>query len=163
MNICNKQTTAFTKRFYKLTRPLYIVVLFNVHQLGLQCMLLYVWCQTFSKSFAWFSGLVWQDPAFARSRFALKSSTCEQVQFGAFCKIVVVDCVLKTSQPEYQAFHFGFGAQKDRGSGFLVLATREMEREPKNERARRQLQVQLQRIMTYVETMKGETVRHSNP
>ena len=38
-----------------------------------------------------------------------------------------------------------------------------MEREPKNERARRQLQVQLQRIMTYVETMKGETVRHSNP
>ena len=29
---------------------------------------------------------------------------------------------------------FGFGAKKDRGTGFSVLTTGEMEREPKNER-----------------------------
>ena len=32
-----------------------------------------------------------------------------------------------------QAFPFGFGAKKDRGTGFSVLATREMKHEPKNE------------------------------
>ena len=32
-----------------------------------------------------------------------------------------------------QAFPFGFGATKDRGTGFFVLAAREMAREPKNE------------------------------
>ena len=29
-------------------------------------------------------------------------------------------------------FPFGFGAKKDRGTGFLVLAAREMKRDPKN-------------------------------
>ena len=33
-----------------------------------------------------------------------------------------------------QAFPFGFRAKKDRGTGFSVLAAREMKREPKNER-----------------------------
>ena len=31
-------------------------------------------------------------------------------------------------------FPFGFGAKKDPETGFSVLATREMKREPKNER-----------------------------
>ena len=34
----------------------------------------------------------------------------------------------------WQAFPFGFGEKKDRGTGFSVLAAQEMEREPKNER-----------------------------
>ena len=33
-----------------------------------------------------------------------------------------------------QAFPFGFGAKKDRGRGFSVLAAQEMTQEPKNER-----------------------------
>ena len=32
-----------------------------------------------------------------------------------------------------KAFPFGFGAKKDRGTGFSVLAAREMKQEPKNE------------------------------
>ena len=38
----------------------------------------------------------------------------------------------RTEQPAQQAFPFGFGStEKDRGTGFLVLAAREMKREPK--------------------------------
>ena len=36
-------------------------------------------------------------------------------------------------QPAQQTFPFGFGAKKDRGTGFSVLAAREMKQEPKNE------------------------------
>ena len=36
-------------------------------------------------------------------------------------------------QPAQQAFQLGFGAKKDRGTGFSVLAAREMKQESKNE------------------------------
>ena len=42
-------------------------------------------------------------------------------------------CCLHACQPVQQAFPFGFGAKKDRGTGFSVLAAREMKQEPKNE------------------------------
>ena len=45
--------------------------------------------------------------------------------------------LVEMTQPAYQAFPFGFGAKKDRGTGFTVLAAREMKEEPKNESGRR--------------------------
>ena len=40
---------------------------------------------------------------------------------------------LEINQPVQQAFAFCYGPKKDRGTGFSVLATQEMKREPKNE------------------------------
>ena len=40
-------------------------------------------------------------------------------------------------KPAWQAFPFGFGARKDQGTGFSVLAAQEMERELKYERGGR--------------------------
>ena len=42
-------------------------------------------------------------------------------------------CVVVVQIACVEAFPFGFGAKKDRGTGFSVLAAREMKQEPKNE------------------------------
>ena len=53
------------------------------------------------------------------------------LQQGCHCHCHSHEIEPRTEQPAQQAFPFGFGStEKDRGTGFLVLAAREMKREP---------------------------------
>ena len=49
-----------------------------------------------------------------------------------------------------KAFPFGFGAKKDRGTGFSVLAAREMKQEPNNESGALLLALFFARCLTLV-------------
>ena len=50
-----------------------------------------------------------------------------------FCESVPEEkcyLIILVARPAQQAFPFGFGAKRDRGTGLSVLAAREMELEP---------------------------------
>ena len=67
--------------------------------------------------------------------FRNEKGTGAEMRRAMVCRIVFGDAAWSVlHQPAQQEFPFCFGAKKDRGTGFSVLAAREMKRGPKNER-----------------------------